>query len=113
MRLQDNNRAMFSGGNSASVSVGPVRPDGRRKVTYTLIGAAAAFIEEDLTIPGNLPGDPNLRALAALLGFICAAAEAYAYPGESDNDDLFPPHWMPWTNEVADEAAMLLGEIES
>jgi hypothetical protein len=62
------------------------------------------------------PRDDLQEALATLLTFLSAAAEAYDYERrtgrQSDNSDLFPAEVAEWAHMHSDEIGMLAHEME-
>lgn len=78
-------------------------------------GYAGGYLADDLY--GDVGGLHDTQdAMAALLSFLGAAAEAYAYQistgRESDNADLFPACIEEWATQYSDELSMLQCELE-
>ena len=104
-------------GDSSTIHILPTRrdPDGRVVWRY-IIEDHNRHVLDDATDLRSGTGDdidPH-KAMATLLGFLTAAAEAYRHTisgQDSDNSDLFPPDVCEWAYQHDDELAALALEL--
>lgn len=82
--------------------------DGKHQFAYVIEADGVTVKGDDLRCPRESLGE----ALASLLTFLGAYAEAVRYP-DSDNRDLFPAELAPWAEAVdPDFLAILASDLE-
>lgn len=103
---------------TSTIHIQPIRRDTENRVVWRYIiedhDHQVLHDAADLrTGVGDHP-DPH-KAIASLLGFLGAAADAYRhtmYGHDSENTDLFPPEVTEWAYEHDDEITALALELD-
>jgi hypothetical protein len=110
--------AVKVGDGAGTLHISPVRRDGEDRVVwrYVIEDGDHTVLDEaaDIRSGSGDPVDPR-KAMATLVGFIGAAADAYrvGMRGQaSENADLFPPDVMEWAYMHDDELASLGLDLE-
>lgn len=104
-------------GDRSTIHISPTRRDADGRVVWRyIIEDHDRHVLDDATDLRSGTGDeidPN-KAMATLLGFLTAAAEAFRHAlngGHGENADLFPPDVTEWAYEHDDEIAALALEL--
>jgi hypothetical protein len=110
--------AVKVGDGAGTLHISPVRRDGEDRVVwrYVIEDGHGTVLDEaaDLWTGSGDPVDPR-KAMAALVGYLGAAAEAYRvgmHGQASENADLFPPDVAEWAYMHDDELASLGLDLE-
>jgi hypothetical protein len=104
-------------GDASTIHISPVRRDAEGRVVWRyIIEDHDRHVLDDAACLRSGTGDdidPH-KAMATLLGFLTAAAEAYSrsmYGPHSENADLFPPDVTEWACRHDDELAAIALEL--